>query len=282
MALVVPKPGDRVASPLRWAGGKRWLLAKVAELVAHQEISVYHEPFLGGASIFLGLDGIQQAYLRDANKELIATYRAIKARPVRVAKLVCEFSNDKDTYYRVRESAPNGRFEKAARFIYLNHTSFNGIYRVNLKGVYNVPFGSRPNPQIPTAEHLKRVAERLANATLEVGDFADCLKDVKKGHLVFLDPPYTVAHNDNGFIKYNHKLFSFEDQKRLSKLIDEIKKKGAYYILANACHESIAKLFTRKWNSRTETSRRNAIGGNGAERGSATEYLFTNLKPSKR
>src|SRR3954454_13149741 len=158
----------RVASPLRWAGGKRWLLPKIRELVGDRDIPAYHEPFLGGASIFLGLRGFSTAYLRDTNAELIAAFRAIRARPVRVGKLVAEFANDSETYYKVRASAPTDRYERAARFIYLNHTSFNGIYRVNLDGVYNVPFGSRGSPQIPTAEHLKRVAERLEDATLHV------------------------------------------------------------------------------------------------------------------
>jgi DNA adenine methylase len=272
----------RVPSPLRWAGGKRWLLPRIKELVGERDIRAYHEPFLGGASIFLGLRRFSTAYLRDTNAELIAAFRAIRARPVRVAKLVAEFANDSETYYKVRASTPTDRYERAARFLYLNHTSFNGIYRVNLAGVYNVPFGNRRSPQIPTAEHLKRVAERLEDATLDVGDFAGCLDRVDKGDLVFLDPPYTVAHNNNGFIKYNQKLFRFEDQERLSALIDEIRRRGAYYILANAAHPSIAKLFTRTWNSRVETSRRNSIGGVNAKRGSGTEYLFTNLKARKR
>jgi DNA adenine methylase len=282
MAGELAESDGRVASPLRWAGGKRWLLPRIRELVGERDIPAYHEPFLGGASIFLGLRGVSTAYLRDTNAELIAAFRAIRARPVRVAKLVAEFTNDSETYYEVRASAPTDRYERAARFIYLNHTSFNGIYRVNLDGVYNVPFGTRRSPQIPTAEHLKRVAERLDGATLEVGDFAGCLDRVDEGDLVFLDPPYTVAHNHNGFIKYNQKLFRFEDQERLSMLIDEIRRRGAYYVLANAAHPAIAKLFTRTWNNRLETSRRNSIGGANAKRGSATEYLFTNLKAPRR
>lgn len=282
MSRAVATPDQPVVSPLRWAGGKRWLLPKITELVGERNIPAYHEPFLGGASIFLGLPSFSAAYLGDTNAELIAAFRAIRARPVKVATLVGEFANDSETYYEVRASTPTDRYERAARFIYLNHTSFNGIYRVNLNGVYNVPFGHRPSPQIPTAEHLKRVAKRLKNATLEVGDFANCLDRVGEGDLVFLDPPYTVAHNNNGFIKYNQKLFRFEDQERLSTLIDKIKGRGAYYVLANAAHPSIAKLFTRTWNNRLETSRRNSIGGLNAERGSATEYLFTNLKAPGR
>jgi DNA adenine methylase len=277
MAVVVPNPASRVVSPLRWAGGKRWLLPTIRMLVGSRQFSAYHEPFLGGASVFLGLRQFRKAYLRDSNAELIATYRAIRDHHAKIAARVRLYGNDPETYYAVRASVPEDKVERAARFLYLNHTSFNGIYRVNLDGVYNVPFGSRPSPQIPTADHLLDVAKRLNRAKLETGDFAKSLKHVNNGDLVFLDPPYTVAHNHNGFIKYNQRLFSFEDQKRLNELIDEIKERGAYYILANAAHESIANLFDNG-DMLIETSRRNSIGGINAARGSATEYLFTNLE----
>lgn len=266
-----------MTSPLRWVGGKRWLLPTIKTLVKNREFSAYHEPFLGGASVFLGLRKFARAYLRDSNAELIATYRAIRDYHAEIAARVLLYGNDPETYYAVRAVVPEGKVERAARFLYLNHTSFNGIYRVNLDGVYNVPFGNRPSPQIPTAEHLADVAKRFDHAKLETGDFAECLKHVNKGDLVFLDPPYTVAHNHNGFIKYNQRLFSFDDQKRLSALVDEIKERGAYYILANAAHESIANLFA-KGDMLIETRRRNSIGGINAVRGSAIEYLFTNLE----
>jgi DNA adenine methylase len=281
MAIAVPRSGAPVASPLRWAGGKRWLLRTIQSVVGDREFAAYHEPFLGGASVFLGLRQSPKAFLRDSNTELIATYRAIRDHPDEIAELVHSYSNDSETYYEVRASRPDSKVEKAARFLYLNHTSFNGIYRVNLNGVYNVPFGNRPSPQIPTAEHLQEVAKRLKRARLDQGDFGKCLGRIGKGHLVFLDPPYTVAHNDNGFIKYNQRLFSFNDQARLSALIDVAKERKAYYILANAAHESIASLFD-KGDTLIETSRRNNIGGANAIRGSATEYLFTNLDVSGR
>ena len=245
MALAVPISG-RVPSPVRWVGGKRWLLPTIRTLVLGHEISSYHEPFLGGASVFLGLDGLERAFLGDTNAELIAAYRAIRDHPAQVADRVSWYPNNADMYYAVRACTPTDKVEIAARFLYLNHTSFNGIYRVNLEGVYNVPFGGRASPQIPTAEHLWEVSRRLRKARLYVGDFARCLERVQEGHLVFLDPPYTVAHNNNGFIKYNQKIFSIEDQERLSALIDEISSRGAYYILANAAHPSIAKLFRRR------------------------------------
>jgi DNA adenine methylase len=114
---------------------------------------------------------------------------------------------------------------------------------------------------------------------LTAGDFETALENIGSGDLVFLDPPYTVAHNFNGFVRYNDKLFRFADQHRLSAMIDTLRERGAYYILTNAAHQSIAELF-EKGDRRIETSRKNAVGGNKASRGWATEYLFTNLPES--
>lgn len=280
MAITVSESAARVASPVRWAGGKRWLLPIIKDLLEGRDFPAYHEPFLGGASVFLGLRQFPKAFLRDTNAELIGAYRVIREHPEAVGELVRVFSNDSETYYEVRASRPESKIERAARFLYLNHTSFNGIYRVNLDGIYNVPFGNRASPRIPTVEHLRGVSKRLKDARLDRGDFEKCIHRIGSGHLVFLDPPYTVAHNNNGFIKYNQRLFSFDDQRRLSSLIDEIKRRGAYYILANAAHESIAALFD-KGDNMIETSRRNSIGGINAVRGRGTEYLFTNLIPPR-
>jgi DNA adenine methylase len=207
---------------------------------------------------------------------LVDAFAAIKDDPDGVARTALGLENDEVTYYRVRSWTPASPIERAARFLYLNHTSFNGIYRVNLAGTYNVPFGRRRWVNIPSAEHLRQVSARLSRATLRTADFASCAEFVGPDDLVFLDPPYTVAHNNNGFVKYNQNLFSFEDQARLSVLIDVIKSAGAYYILTNAAHPSIAELF-EKGDHRRETNRRNTIGGVNASRGAATEYLFTNL-----
>ena len=252
-------------------------MPQLKQLIGDTAVRAYHEPFLGGASAFLGLGPFDEAYLSDANAELIETFLAIRDHPKRVADLANSYSNDEDTYYEVRATAPSGKIASAARFLFLNHTSFNGIYRVNLDGVYNVPFGQGRRTNIPTVEGLRAISARLQKAALRVGDFEDCINNVRAGDLVFLDPPYTVAHDNNGFIKYNQKLFSFEDQTRLSALIDAIKERKAHYILANAAHASIIELFD-KGDRLIETSRRNAVGGAQAARGSAREYLFTDLK----
>ena len=157
MAVAVPHPASQVVSPLRWAGGKRWLLPTIKMLVGPRQFSAYHEPFLGGASVFFGLRQFRKAYLRDSNAELIATYRAIRDHYAEIAARVLLYGNDPETYYAVRALAPEDKVERAARFLYLNHTSFNGIYRVNLDGVYNVPFGNRPSPQIRQAAQRRQL-----------------------------------------------------------------------------------------------------------------------------
>lgn len=260
---------------LRWAGGKRWLMPRIPEVLRDLTYNAYHEPFLGGASVFLGLAPPGAAYLSDLNAELIETYEQVRDDADAVADRLALHVNTSEHYYNVRASRPVDPAKRAARFIYLNQTSFNGVHRVNLKGEYNVPFGWRPSPKIPDREHLRALAGRLEGVHLWSGDFEECLINVKEGDLVFLDPPYTVAHNHNGFVKYNQHLFSFADQGRLSSLIDRIRTLGAFYVMTNAAHASIAQLFD-KGERRLSVRRRNVVGGTAAERGTAMEYLFTN------
>lgn len=261
---------------LRWAGGKRWLLHHLRGILGGFEINGYHEPFLGGGAVFFGSAITGRIHLSDLNAELIETYVQVRDNHQQVANYLGTHVNTSEHYYKVRASSPEDPASRAAKFIYLNHTSYNGIYRVNLNGQYNVPFGNRAKAHIPSPEHLAAVSRKLQSATIGVSDFQESVEQVQAGDLVVLDPPYTVAHNNNGFIKYNQRLFSFEDQTRLSKLVDAVRDRGAYYLLTNAAHESIATLF-EKGDRRLKLTRRNSIGGVQAKRGSAAEYLFTNV-----
>jgi DNA adenine methylase len=264
---------------LRWAGGKNWFVKHLEYIAANLDFRNYHEPFLGGGSVFFSLEIPNRAYLSDLNKDLISTYSTLKKYPEEIIEKLRAFKNTESFYYKIREMSYDDSIGKAARFIYLNQTSFNGIYRVNLKGKYNVPYGYRTKNFLEP-EVLRAVSSSLKKATLLKGDF-DIVRDrIEKKDVVFLDPPYTVSHNDNGFIKYNQKLFSLEDQKRLSLLIDFIKSKGAYYILTNAAHKTIDEIF-EKGDYKLKLNRASLIGGINAERGQTTEYVFTNIHPNK-
>lgn len=263
---------------LRWAGGKTWLL-KDLESFLPKEIKNYHEPFIGGGSVFIYLKSTgriqNKAYLSDRNKDLINAYQVLKGQLKPLISVLSEFKNEKDFYYFIRDQRYSDKLQQAAQFIFLNRTSFNGIYRVNLKGEYNVPYGFKKYKQLFDFENFKELSKLLKGVSLKSRDFATTLNDINKGDLVFLDPPYTVAHENNGFVKYNQKIFSWEDQERLKEYIEKIKAKGAYFILTNAAHRSIRSLF-HNVSDLHEVSRYSVVGGTGAERREISEYIFTN------
>jgi DNA adenine methylase len=270
--------GSGAISPfLRWAGGKRWLVPQILKLTNNRHFARYHEPFLGGGSVFFALNGLEKAYLSDLNIDLIEVYRQVRDNHQEVASLLCDYENTPVDYYEARSARPTDAPHRAARFIFLNHTSFNGIFRVNLKGEYNVPYGNRKFLNVPDEGRLLSASRRLQGAELSGADFERALGQVQRGDLVFLDPPYTVAHNNNGFVKYNQHLFSFEDQERLAESIEKVSALGGKFILTNAAHTSIDGLFS-PLGRRLTVSRRNAIGGKHASRGSAEEYVFTNIE----
>lgn len=274
--MAVQLKEDRVKPFLRWAGGKTWFIENLRTLVEAKEFSNYYEPFLGGGSIFFSLSVTgAKATLSDANKELIDTYIAIRDDVEQVIQYFASYKNTSDFYYELRAKEPTDPFERAARFIYLNHTSYNGLYRVNRKGKYNVPFGNRKSDALDIDE-IRRASVALRDVELISGDFENRGELIRKGTLVFLDPPYTVSHNDNGFIQYNQSIFSIEDQKRLAEYIQFIMDCGAYFILTNAAHDSIREIFAKCGKSMM-VERQSLIGGKKAKRGLTSELVFTNI-----
>lgn len=260
---------------LRWAGGKTWL-NKFLKPMLDFDFNQYHEPFLGGGATYFFLQPNSKCYLSDLNPNLISTYISIKNEVSDVIKILKTFKNEEDFYYDLRNKNFQDTASQAAKFIYLNQTSFNGIYRVNLNGVYNVPYGYRSKDFLDESL-LNSISNNIQQVEFETADFDIVKKNLCMGDLVFLDPPYTVSHNNNGFIKYNEKLFSLEDQYRLSDLISHINEKGAYFILTNAAHEKIKEIFGSSPYS-IELTRANLIGGANAERGKTNELIFTNIK----
>ncbi len=260
---------------LRWAGGKTWLLKNLDQFLPTEGYNNFHEPFLGGGAVYFHLTPTNNSFLSDLNSELIETYFSIKEEVNEVINELEILKNTKTEYYKIRSQRFIKSSKRAARFIYLNQFSFNGIYRVNLNGEYNVPYGYRKKHQIDYA-NIKLASEALKNCELSANDFSQITKKVKSGDLVFLDPPYTVTHNNNGFVQYNQKIFSLEDQYRLAKTIEEIKEIGAYYILTNAAHSEILKIFKGKNDKVVEMNRASLIGGKNAKRGIYSELIITN------
>ncbi|MEJ7778561.1 MAG: Dam family site-specific DNA-(adenine-N6)-methyltransferase [Daejeonella sp.] len=260
---------------LRWAGGKTWLLKHLGN-IKQSKFNNYHEAFLGGAATYFFLKPSGHSFLSDLNGDLIETYKELKDHAPDVIKKLKTFKNTEEAYYEIRSSILKKPSHRAARFIYLNQTSYNGIYRVNLKGKYNVPYGFRSKGFLDE-QNLLSIQKALENTTIQQRDFYSILDNVRPGDLVFLDPPYTVSHNNNGFIKYNEKIFSLDDQIRLGKLIDDLKEIGAYYILTNAAHKTIEEIF-EKGDRKFTFSRASLIGGLQSKRGQTSEFIFTNVQ----
>ena len=266
---------ERIKPFLRWAGGKTWLVKYTDQIIDTNKIRGYHEPFVGGGAVFFSLPRIKRTYLSDINPKLINAYIQVRDNVELVIKHLRSFENSRSFYNEIRSEESDDTIWSAAQFIYLNQTSFNGIYRENLNGVYNVPYGNRTKDFIQ--DHLLREAsQRLKHVNIRCHEFDKKLNYIREGDLVFLDPPYTITHNNNGFIKYNKKLFSLNDQHRLSHFIQRIVDLGAYYILTNAAHAEIRKIFSA--DEPIELFRTSLVGGNKAARGKYSEYLFTNLK----
>lgn len=261
---------------LRWAGGKRWLVSYLDEILRGLKFDNYIEPFFGGGAIFFKLIN-KPSILSDINSELINTYIQIKKNPDLVIHQLKSFPQSKEYYLKLREQEFEDKISMAARFIFLNKTSFNGLYRVNSKGKYNVPYGNKKFSINELASKIYLCSKKLNHAELIVNDFEKILNRIRPKSLVYIDPPYTVTHNSNGFVKYNEKIFSLNDQIRLSQCIDKIDSKGAKFIMSNANHKIIDDIFLKNYN-KLNIKRNSLIGANANTRGLYEEVIITNIK----
>lgn len=257
---------------IKWAGGKRWLLTDPS-FELPEFTGRYIEPFLGGGAIFFHL-APPVAILSDVNERLIDTYRSIRDEWRLVQSSLANFQekHSKEFYYEERRRVHTSSHLRAAQFLYLNRTCFNGLYRENLKGQFNVPLGTKTQVTL-LDDDFEKASDLLSRADLRAGDFESVVAEAKKGDLVFLDPPYTTAHNCNGFVKYNQKIFTWDDQKRLVKSVCLAKKRGAHVVLMNADHESIHDLYSGLGKSKV-VFRASVISGTVNSRRGTTEAMF--------
>jgi len=275
-----PHVGQGAALPfIKWVGGKRALIPRLTPYFP-DKIETYWEPFLGGGSVFFTFaNRIGQAILSDTNEDLLITYQMVKEQ---VEDLIDQlqvleanhnqykgkkYEKEKTYYQYIRESNPNAPLDIAARFIYLNKTCFNGLYRVNRKGIFNVPEGRYKNPDICNSLRLKQASTALSNAIIQQGDFAKVVTP-NEGDLVYCDPPY-----DGCFTSYQAEGFNGNSQSRLCKEASTWANMGAKVILSNADTKTMRSLYN-DWSIESVTAPR-SINSNGNGRQPVGELVIS-------
>jgi len=268
-----------VASPIvKWAGGKTQLLKHYTRLFP-TEFNRYFEPFLGGGAVFFHLVAINpslRAFLSDSNVELINCYNMVKNELPSVIRHLKKHKNEKDHFYKVRalDVADLTPAERAARLIFLNKTCFNGLYRVNRKGQFNVPFGKYENPKICDEINLRAAERALCNTKITTANFEAVVSQAKKGDFVYLDPPYQPLSTTSSFTGYTRNSFGEEDQVRLANAFRKLTDKGCYAMLSNSDTPFIRELYD-DFNIETVYANR-AINSRADKRGRVAEVAILN------
>lgn len=271
---------------VKWVGGKRQLLKQFRDLDLYPPHgfdpinAIYFEPFVGGGAVFFDLLP-QKACLSDLNRDLITTYNVIKSN---VEDLIISLKNhqtDKDYFLEIRskDTETMSDIEIASRFIYLNRTCFNGMYRVNSKGKFNVPFGKYTNPLICDENNLRKVSESLQGVEIEYKDYKDVLKKAKKGDFIYFDPPYYPLNKTSSFTSYTSEGFLEKEQIELKNTFLRLHKRGCYVMLSNSNSEFINRIYSEIEDDKIKihkVSASRAINSKASGRGRIKEVVITN------
>ena len=272
---------------IKWVGGKRGLLEQIIPLFP-KEFNNYYEPFIGGGAVFFELfsRGVlknKKVFISDINAELINTYKVIQLYPEKLVNNLELYkkNHSKEFYYKIRELDRDKNYknlssvEKATRFIYLNKTCFNGLYRVNKKGFFNTPMGSYKNPNIADIETIYNASEALQNVTIEHKSFDRVLDNAKSEDFVYFDPPYYPLNKTSNFTSYDSNCFLEEEQKRLFEIFEKLDKKGCFVAHSNSDTEFIKELY-KDYNINIVYANR-FINSKSSGRGKITEVLVRNF-----
>lgn len=270
---------------VKWAGGKRQLMPQIMKYMP-KKFGRYFEPFVGGGAVLFELQN-SKSTINDFNSELILTYRTVRDNLEELLDelRVHENNNSSDYYYEIREWDRNGKIddksdvERAARFIFLNKTGFNGLFRVNSQNQINTPYGRYKNPAIVNAEVLTSVSKFLNKSSIKIlnGDFEKAVKSAKRGDFIYFDPPYAPMVSDKqSFVGYTLNGFDADDQVRLRNLMDTLTDKGVKVMLSNSSVPFIHDIYAAyKENTVIVPASRN-INSNGTGRGKVSEVLIMN------
>lgn len=260
---------------LKWPGGKRWLLGAKPQLFS-REYARYVEPFVGGGAVFFSLEPAR-SILGDVNSDLISVYRAVRDGWNSIERRLAEHQelHCHSYYYAVRDDIPTCRFSRAARFIYLNRTCWNGLYRVNLRGQFNVPIGTKTSVVLGN-DDFRRAATVLSGAELHHSDFEWTVARAGAGDLVFADPPYVAQENPATFRKYHTKSFTWDDQIRLRDALIAAVDRGAKVVVLNADTPSIRGLYRARFSLET-LGARSTLAADSSRRGKRPELLAVSI-----
>lgn len=267
---VKPRP------PVKWAGGKGQLLTQLIPLFP-KRFCAYHEPFVGGGAVFFHLLPAQ-ASLIDSNEELINFYLVVRDNLEELLRDLQRHVNERSYYYRIRalDPAKMDPVRRASRFLFLNKTAYNGLWRVNRKGQHNVPFGNYKNPTIIDEPNLRLVSSSLKNAEIILGDFALVLDRAESGDFVYFDPPYHPLSETSCFTGYTAAAFGEEEQKRLAAVFRELDRRGCLVMLSNSDTSFIRELYAG-YDIRVVQARR-AINCRPDRRGPINEVVIRNYR----
>jgi DNA adenine methylase len=277
--LVTPKPF------VKWAGGKRQLIPILNENLP-KTFGTYFEPFLGGGALLFHMlkeRNRQKCSISDLNSDLVLSYTTIRDR---VNDLISSLKNhernyqkdSKSYYYSIRDNNPRSQIEKTSRLLFLNRTCFNGLYRVNRKGKFNVPLGKYTNPNIVNEENLHSVSNLLQSSKvlIKCRDFEAVLRDAKKGDLVYFDPPYQPVSNTANFTSYTNKNFTHDDLSRLANLCMKLDEKGCNVLLSNSNSKEVSDMFSKKPWKINKIHANRSINSNSKKRTGHFELLIKN------
>ena len=266
----------------KWTGGKRKLIPKLKELMP-EIYGNYYEPFIGGGALFFELSP-RVAIINDFNEELINCYIQIKENPIKLIEILKSHKekNSKEYYLEIRGLDRTDKFkelskvERAARIMYMLRVDFNGLYRVNSKNQFNVPYGNYANPKIVDEELINNISNYLNtyDITITSGDFEDSVSTVKEGDFVYFDPPYIPLNETSSFTSYTHEGFSYEDQVRLRNTVRRLTEKGVKVMVSNSSSKLTIDLYEEFNIHYVEVSRTN--GAKSSSRGIIKEVIITN------
>ena len=271
---------------LKWAGGKTALLPELLK-AAPEQIETYYEPFLGGGALFFALQAegrFKRAVLSDSNEELINAYIQVRDNVDQLIRALLvhqtKYRNSEDRaeyYYTIRGKRLTCDLGGAANLVFLNKTCFNGLYRVNSKGGFNVPHGKYKNPTICDERNLKAVSTALRGVTLKIADFAEAPASAANGDFVYFDPPYVPLSNTANFTSYTQTNFGPSEQQRLAETAATLAKQGAAVALSNSGHPDVVELYQMDCFRLSEVRARRAINSKASGRGPTREYLIQSI-----